>query len=101
MIERMVRVRSPHWVWHGVEAIANMLAMVRMEPFTSEMLWAAVSAAGRPPLSRVLRDPTLPVWVATQLSDREMDDAVAQGSGMDMDVAARAARKAAERMSDG
>ncbi len=101
MIERMVRVRSPHWVWHGVEAIANMLAMVRMEPFTSEMLWAAVSAAGRPPLSRVLRDPTLPVWVATQLSDREMQNAAAQGSGMDMDVAARAARKAAERMSDG
>ena len=101
MIERMVRVRSPHWVWHGVEAIANLLAVVRMEPFTSEMLWAAVSAAGRPPLSRVFRDPSWPVWVATQLSDGEMQDAAAQGSVMDMDVAARAARKAAERMSDG
>ncbi len=100
MIERMVRVRSPHWVWHGVEAIATMLAMVRIDPFTSEMLWAAVSAAGRPPLSRVLRDPTLPAWVATQLTDLEIDDAVNRGSGMDMDVAARAARKAAELMSD-
>ncbi len=101
LIERIVRVRSPHWVWHGVEVIANMLAMVRMEPFASEMLWAAVSAAGRPPFSRVTRDPTLPVWVATQLSEGEMQEAAAQGSGMDMDVAAREARKAAERMSDG
>lgn len=98
-IERVVRIRSPHWVWHAVEIVANMLAMVRIQPFDSEMLWAAVSASGRPPFARVTRDPTLPTWVASQLSDDERREAADRGSVMDMDVAAREARKAAERMS--
>ena len=100
MIERMVRVRSPHWIWHGVEVIANMLAMVRIDPYTSELLWAAVSASGRPPFSRVTRDPTLPIWVASQLNDEQRQEAARVGSALGMDEAANQARKAAERMSD-
>lgn len=101
MIERMVRVRSPHWVWHGVEVIGVMLAMLRMEPYTSERLWAAVSSAGRPPFARLTRNPELPAWVASQLSDEQRRQAIDDGSGLTMDVAAVEARKAAERMAAG
>lgn len=98
-IERMLRLRSPHWVWHGVEVTANMLAIVQMEPFLSEVLWAAVDATGRPPFSRLSRRQEWPNWVAAQLSDDERREAAIEGSQMSMDVAAREARKAAERMS--
>ena len=99
MIERMIRLRSPGLVWHGVEVIANMLAMVRVEPYASAMLWSAVTNAGFSPFSRVLRDPTLPQWVAAQLSDDDHRRAVAEGASLDIDAAARDARKAAERLS--
>ncbi len=99
MIERMVRLRSPGLVWHGVEIIANMLAMVRVEPFESEMLWAAVTQSGFSPYARVARDPTLPPWVAAQLTDDDRRRAAVEGASLDIDAAARAARKAAERMS--
>ena len=101
MIERMVRVRSPHWVWHGVEVIGVMLAMLRMEPYTSERLWAAVSSAGRPPFARLTRNPELPAWVASQLSDDQRRQAIDDGAALTMDVAAIEARKAAERMAAG
>ena len=101
MIERMVRVRSPHWVWHGVEVIGVMLAMLRMEPYTSERLWAAVSSAGRPPFARLTRNPELPAWVASQLSDDQRRQAIDDGTALTMDVAAIEARKAAERMAAG
>ena len=99
MIERMVRLRSPHLVWHGIEVIANMLAMVRFDPFASEMLWAAVSASGVTPFSRVARNPDLPIWVASQLTEDEARQAAADGERLELDAAARVARKAAERMS--
>ncbi|MFN3258915.1 MAG: BTAD domain-containing putative transcriptional regulator [Ilumatobacter sp.] len=101
MIERMVRVRSPHWVWHGVEVIGVMLAMLRMESYTSERLWAAVSSSGRPPFARLTRNPELPAWVASQLSDEQRRQAFDDGSGLTMDVAAIEARKAAERIAAG
>lgn len=99
MIERMVRLRSPGLVWHGVEIIANLLAMVRVEPYSSEMLWSAVTNSGSTPYSRWARDPTLPPWVTAQLSDDERARAAAEGASLDIDAAALAARKAAERMS--
>ncbi len=99
MIERMVRLRSPGLVWHGVEVIANMLAMVRVEPYASDMLWSAVTSSGFTPFSRWARDPTLPPWVIAQLSDDERSRASAEGASLDIDAAALAARKAAERMS--
>ncbi len=99
MIERMVRLRSPGLVWHGVEVIANMLAMVRVDPYASEMLWSAVTNSGYSPYSRVARDPTLPPWVADQLSDDDRRRAASEGASLDFDGAAVAARKAAERMS--
>lgn len=101
MIERLARTRSPFWIWHGVEVVAVMLAMVRMEPFTSETLWAAVTASGRTPFSRLTRNPALPEWVASQLDDDERRRAVQLGSCLDMDAAALEARKAAERMAGG
>lgn len=101
MIERFVKGRSPFWIWHGVEMIAVMLAMVRMDPYTSEKLWAGVTTSGTIPYSRLTRNPELPEWVASQLSEDEMRRAFAEGSLLDMDVAARDARKAAEQMATG
>jgi hypothetical protein len=96
MIERFAKARSPFWIWHGVEMIAVMLAMVRTDPFMSEKLWAGVTTSGTIPYSRLTRDPLLPEWVASQLSDDEKHQAFAEGSMLDMDTAARLARKAAE-----
>ena len=101
MIERLVRTRSPFWIWYGVEVVGVMLAMVRIEPFTAEKLWASVTASGWTPFSRTARRPELPEWVAAQLSDEERRRAVAEGSVLDMDAAAREARKAAKRMAGG
>lgn len=98
MIERFAKGRSPFWIWHGVEMIAVMLAMVRTAPFTSEKLWAGVTTSGTIPYARLTRDPELPEWVAAQLGDEEMRRAFAEGSSLDMDTAAREARKAAEAM---
>lgn len=96
MIERFAKARSPFWIWHGVEMIAVMLAMARTDPFMSEKLWAGVTTSGTIPYSRLTRDPLLPEWVASQLSDEGMRQAFAEGSMLDMDTAARLARKAAE-----
>ena len=101
MLERMERVRSDFRVWHGVEAIANMLAMLRLDPFVSEMLWTAVTTTGHLPFSRMTRDERLPVWVAGHLTDEERRAAQARGCQMDRDEAAAEARKAAEAMSVG
>ena len=101
MIERFAKGRSPFWIWHGVEMIAVMLAMVRIDPFTSEKLWAGVTTSGTIPYARLTRDPELPKWVASQLNEDEMRQAIAEGSLLEMDVAVREARKAAEQMAVG
>ena len=101
MIERFAKCRSPFWIWHGVEMVAVMLAMVRIEPYTSEKLWAGVTESGTIPYSRLTRDPRLPAWVATQLTEDERRQAFAEGSQLDMDAAVREASKAAARMAVG
>ncbi len=98
MIERFAKGRSPFWIWHGVEMIAGMLAMARIDPYTSEKLWAGVTTSGTIPYARLTRQPENPEWVASQLSDEEMQRAFAEGSMLDMDTAARQARKAAESL---
>lgn len=98
MIERFARGRSPFWIWHGVEIVAVMLAMARMDPFTSEKLWAGVTASGTIPYSRLTRNPELPVWVASQLTSDQQLQAISEGSLLDMDAAVLEARKAAEQL---
>jgi DNA-binding SARP family transcriptional activator len=101
MIERFAKGRSPFWIWHGVEMIAVLLAMARTDPYTSEKLWTGVTASGTVPYSRLTRDPRLPEWVGSQLTDEERRRARAEGSELDMDAAARQARKAAEGLASG
>ena len=98
MIERFAKARSPFWIWHGVEMIAVLLAMARTDPYMSEKLWAGVTTSGTIPYARLTRQPELPEWVASQLSEAEMRSAFSEGSMLDMDTAARQARKAAESL---
>lgn len=100
-VERFVKGRSPFWIWHVVEVVAVVLAMFRTQPFVSEKLWAAVTASGTVPFARLTRDPANPEWVASQLTADERRQAAREAAELDMDTAAREARKAAEQLAAG
>jgi hypothetical protein len=50
MIERFVRIRLPFYVWHGVESIGIMLAMLRMEPLVAQTLIEQLAALDEAPV---------------------------------------------------
>ena len=87
-------------VWSVIEAIANLLVVMNREPETSALLWAAVEATDIAPFTRVVRHAEHPRWVEARLSATELEHARATGRTLDMDEAAREARKTIERFAD-
>lgn len=96
-LDRTLRRRTPQHVWTVIEAIAELLPVMHREPETSAALWAAVDATEFAPVTRVIRHPERPAWVAAQLGVEQLERARAYGATLDMDAAARETRKAVER----
>ncbi len=96
-LDRTLRRRTPQHVWTVIEAIATLLPVMHREPETSAALWAAVDATEFAPVTRVIRQPDRPIWVAAQLGAEQLERARAYGATLDMDAAARETRKAVER----
>ncbi len=94
MIERVIRLRSPGFIWHSVDSVASMLAMLGIEPFTSVTLWAGIDA--HPTHATWYRNPKWPDAVAAQLTEDERATAQLEGVKLSADEAARLALKAAE-----
>jgi predicted ATPase/DNA-binding SARP family transcriptional activator len=99
-LEMVLRQRSDQTCWVLIESMAGMLAMMRREPTTSAVLWAAVDATPYVPSSRITRYPEYPAWVESQLTASELAEARARGSLLGLDAAARELRKAIERFTD-
>ncbi|MGA7758404.1 MAG: BTAD domain-containing putative transcriptional regulator [Ilumatobacteraceae bacterium] len=99
-LEMVLRQRSQQMCWTLIESMAGMLAVMRREPTTSALLWAAVDATRYTPASRITRYPEYPAWVESQLAPSELAEARAQGSLLGLDAAARELRKAIERFVD-
>lgn len=99
-LESTLRQRAAPMCWTLIESMAGLLAVMRREPETSAVLWAAVDATGYIPPSRVTRFPEYPEWVETQLTPDELAEAHARGAGLGLDAAARELRKAIERFVD-
>lgn len=102
-LELVLRQRADQMFWSLMESIAGLLAVMHREPAASAMLWAAVDATSYTPSNRVARDANYPhfsEWVESQLSPTELERARERGTGLDLDAAARLARKAIERFVD-
>lgn len=99
-LEILLRQRAEPMFWTFIESMSGLLAVMRREPATSALLWAAVDATSYVPSTRITRYPEYPEWVESQLTAGELADARARGSLLGFDAAARELRKAIERFAD-
>ena len=95
--EQLVRFRMPMLVWLAVESVANSLVSAGVA-YDAAVLWAAVDAGGKSPISRTFRDPTLVDIVRRTLTEDQAATATREGSVLTMDTAATRAQHAVKQL---